>query len=201
MSARPAIRTFSSMTITTTRTSDLTASGVSVTTRRLSFVACALWLGVAASTAKWWEATDDWGLWYGIYSLLLGSAAALTAATAVSANWRGSTERMETLGVVLTGVAVCTTVIAWALPFWMLSIAVGYSVFAIEFPRQRRRLGLLAFAQVAGVAVLLAGNAARLGRSDEWGDHPVAGSASVATTALLTVAALILLARSPRRPA
>ena len=201
MAAQPAIRTFGNMTITTTGTPRLETPAVSVTTRRLSVVACVLWLGVAASTTKWWETIDDWRLWYGIYTLLLGSAAALTAATAISATWRGSTERMKTPGVALTGIAVCTTVIAWALPLWMVSIALGYSVLAIEFPRQRRRLGLLAFAQVAGVAVMLAGNAARLGPSDEWGDHPMAGSAAVTTTALLTVAALILLARSPRRSA
>ena len=46
---------------------------------------------------------------------------------------------------------------------------------------------------------MLVGKAARLGPSDEWGDHPVAGSAAVTTTALLTVGALILLARGPRR--
>ena len=138
MPAHGAIPTFNSMTITTTRSSGLDTPAVSVTTRRLSFVACVLWLGVAASTAAWWDTTDDWRLWYGIYSLLLGSAAALTAASAISAAWRGSTESMETPGVALTGIAVCTTVIAWALPLWMLSIAIGYVVFATEAPKQRR---------------------------------------------------------------
>ena len=168
-------------------------------TRRLSVVASILWLAVAASTAAWWDTPDDLRLWYGIYSLLLGSAAAVTAATAVSAAWRGSTNSMETPGVAFTGIAVCTTVVAWALPLWMLSIAIGYGVFAIETPKQRRGLALLALAQLAGLAVMLAGESVGVGPSDEWGDHPVAGSAAVTITALLTTGALIMLARGPRR--
>ena len=199
MPAQRLIPTFSSMTVSTTDSSRLDSPAMSVTTRRLAVVACVLWLGVAASTVAWWDPADSWRLSYGIYSLLLGSAAALTAATAISAAWRGSTASMETAGVALTAFAVCTTVVAWALPIWMFSIAIGYGVFAIEAPKQRRGLGLLALAELAGLAVLLAGNAADVGPSDEWGDHPVAGSAAITTTALMTTGALILLARGQRR--
>ena len=183
------------MTISATSLSGPDTRPMSVLTRKLSVAACVLWFGVAASTAAWWDPTDGWRLWYGVYSLLLGCAAAMTAAAAISAAWRGSRARMETAGVALTFVAVCTTVIAWALPLWMLSIALGFGVFAIEAPEHRRGLGLLAVAQLTGLAVMLAGEAVGVGPSDEWGNHPVAGSVAITTTALLTTAALILLAR------
>jgi hypothetical protein len=187
------------MTVSATASSSLDDPTMSVTTRRLSVVASSLWLAVAASTAAWWDTPDDWRLWYGIYSLLLGSAAAVTAATAVSAAWRGSTTSMETPGVAFTAIAVCTTVVAWALPLWMVSIAGGYGVFAREAPKQRPGLALLALAQLAGLAVLVAGESLGVGPSNEGGDHPAATSAAITITALLTTAALIQLARGPRR--
>ena len=88
-------------------------------------------------------------------------------------------------------IAVFSTLVAWALPFWMLSIGIGYGVFAMSAPQHRRDLAFLAVAQLAGVAVLLAGESLGVGPSDEWGDHPVAAVAAIMTTSLLTVLALI----------
>ena len=98
-------------------------------------------------------------------------------------------------------IAVFSTLVAWALPFWMLSIGIGYGVFAMSAPEHRRDLALLAVAQLAGVAVLLAGESLGVGPSDEWGDHPVAVTAAVMTTSLLTVVALIPTIRRPQRSA
>ena len=57
---------------------------------------------------------------------------------------------------------------------------------------------MLALAQLAGLAVTLVGEAAELGPTNDSGDHPYVLSAAIATTALLTALALVLLNRGPR---
>ena len=73
----------------------------------------------------------------------------------------------------------------------MLSIGIGYGVFAMPARQHRRDLALLALAQLAGVAILFVGESLGVGPSDEWDDHPVAVIAAIMTTSLLTVLALI----------
>ena len=149
----------------------------------------------------WWDSTDDWQVWYAVYSILLTSAAGVTAAVSISAVSNGASARRAGLGAALTVIAVFATLFAWALPLWMLSIGIGYGVFAMSAPEHRRHLALLAAAQIAGVAVLIAGESLGVGPSDEWGSHPIAGTAAIMTTSLLTVAALIQISHGPQRSA
>jgi hypothetical protein len=194
------------MSITTTISSTATPSSNldhparSVIMRRLSAVACVLWLGTAASTLRWWwDSTDDWESWYAVYVILLTSAAGATAAASISTVWNDSRGRMARLGAALTVIAVFSTLAAWALPFWMLLIGIGYGVFAMVVPEHRRHLAPLAVAQLAGVATLFVGESLGVGPSDEWDTHPVAVTAAVMTTSLLTVVALLPNTRRPKQ--
>jgi hypothetical protein len=181
-----------------------------VTTRRFSLVACALWLCVATSPALWWINTDDWLAFYTgsslvllssytVYSLVLLSAAAVTAAVSISVSRNALSAPVARLGVALTVIGVCTTIVAWALPFWMGSIALGYGVLAIGVPKHRRGLASLAVAQLLGLITVVVGTSVGIGTLDEWGDHPVAQSAGLATAALLTIGSLVLLTSDARR--
>ena len=86
-----AVRTVDRRTISTNPFSHSDHSARSMATSRLSLVACVLWLGVAASPVIWWLGTDRyWQIGYGIFSLVLSTAAASTACASIRVAWNGS---------------------------------------------------------------------------------------------------------------
>jgi hypothetical protein len=169
------------------------------TGRRLLPLACGLWIGVVAIATTTWNNAADWQMWYAAYTLILIAAVAVTAAIALSVARNGLRGPVAWVGVAATVIAVGTATVAWALPFWMGSIALGYAVLAIGVSKHRRGLAALAVAQLAGVLAVLVGEAVGIGTPDEWGDHPIAQLIGMMTVAVLTIGSLVVLLSDARR--
>ena len=194
-----AVRTVDSITMGTSPFADVEYPPSNMATSRLSLVASVLWLVVAASPATWWIRNDDhWQIGYGIFSLLLSTAAALTAGASIRLASNGSWGPVALLGAALTVIGVCSTLIAWASPVWMLGLGIGFGVFAIGAPEHRRVLARLAAAQFAGLAIVVAGEAVGVGAPYEQGTHLVTQAAGLVIAGLLTARASVLLAREAR---
>ena len=104
---------------------------------------------------------------------------------------------MRTAGLIVSGVGVAATIVAWALPLWMTLLGVGLAMVAsASAPRERRTVALLAAGQLIGMAALVAGIVAEVGQPDEYGDYPAAGGIALIVTAVVTIGALIELART-----
>jgi 4-amino-4-deoxy-L-arabinose transferase-like glycosyltransferase len=141
--------------------------------------------------------SDDWERPYALYTLGLVLGALLIVAAATSMTRQNARPRLRMVGLVICGLGVATTIVAWALPLWMTVLGAGLALLAIAAgPRQRRAVVALAGAQLAGLVALFAGIAAEVGQPDEYGDYPAAGGIALIVTAAVTVLALIDLARS-----
>ena len=180
-------------------TATIQSSTQRATGRRLVPLACGLWIAVVTMAAATTSNADDWQVWYAAYTLCLMAAAAATAAIAFIVAGKDVRGSVAWVGVAVTTIAVATTMVAWALPFWMSSIALGYAVLAIGVPAHRRGLAALAGAQLAGVLAVLVGEAVGIGTPDKWGDHPIAGAIGIMTVPVLTIAALVLLISDAHR--
>lgn len=170
------------------------------TVRRLASLAALAWIVVGGYGL--WEIVaedsgDDWETSYAIFSSALFLGTLLT----VAAVWIVSRDRertpMRTVGFVVCGVAVLSTVAAWALPLWMTLSAVGYGLIAASGMHPwRRAVALLSAAPLLGLAALFLGIAVEVGQQDEYGDHPAAFGIGTLVTAAVTVGALVQLGRS-----
>ncbi len=88
-------------------------------------------------------------------------------------------------------------VAAWALPLWMTLIAVSLVLFAVAAPPDMRpRLGIVAAAQIAGMAVMYVAVIAEVGRQDSYGDYPAAFGVGLVVTAVLSALGLASFART-----
>ena len=148
---------------------------------------------------------EDNGGWegpYTAYMLALVIGAALIVMTAAIATPPSvGRRRLRTAGLVVGGVGVLSTIVAWALPMWMTLLGIGLAmVAAAAGPRERRALFALAAAQALGFVALFAGIAAEVGETDSYGDYPAAGGIALVVTAVVTIAALVDYARSARTP-
>lgn len=167
--------------------------------RTLGVVAGAAWLVVAGSGLGWLTVdSDTWELPYMIYSLALLVAVAATVGLAAVASRGSGRPRLRMVGLALCGLGLAASIVAWALPLWMTILGVGLTTVAVaSAPRPHRGLVVLGAAQLAGLSVMFAALLAEVGPRDEWGDHPAAGALGVWVTVAVTIAGLVLLARSP----
>lgn len=160
------------------------------------------WLLTAIVGAN--DARVDDGEWesaYLLYSTFLMLAAVFTLVT-VLLNPQPS--RLRGLWIAGTAVGVLgllSAVVAWALPLWMVTIAVGYLLLAAADQDRPGPLLALAGAQFAGLIVTIVAIEAETGPADSYGDYPYASAWGIATTALLTCAALRWLVAIGRRSA
>jgi hypothetical protein len=171
------------------------------TRRTLAAIAGLAWLAVA-----WYgyrsTTVDDGDGWEGPYlvltiGLMIGAVLSVMAAAWLSR--QSGRRRLRTAGLIVSGVGVATTLVAWALPVWMTVLGVGLAMVATaSAPRQRKVVGLLAAGQLIGLVVLFAGIAIEVGEPDTYGDYPAAAGIALLVTAALTIGALAELTRTPR---
>ena len=172
------------------------------TVRTMTLAAGAAWLVVAASGVA--EAIaddgDDWELSYGIFTVALVIAAALSVAVAAGLTEEADRPKLRTAGLIVAALGgVFAVIAAWALPVWMFLLGVGFGLVAVAAPRGRRPLGLLATIQLAGIPVLIGGIEAEIGRRDSYGDYPAAGGIALGFVALATIGVLLYLMVERRR--
>jgi hypothetical protein len=165
--------------------------------RTMTLVAGAAWLIVAGSGVidGFVDYGDGWALPYTVFALALALGAALSLAVGAQATQESARPRLRMVALAVCALgAVLSFIGAWALPLWMAILGVGFAMLAAAaHPAQRRPLGLLAAGQLAGIAVLIVGIEAQLGRVDEYGDYPLAGGVAVFVVAVTAIAALLTL--------
>jgi hypothetical protein len=138
---------------------------------------------------------------YTLYMLALTIGAALIVAASARATQTAGRPRLRKAGLVVGGVGILATIVAWALPLWMTLLAVALTMVAVASgPRGRRAVAALAAGQVVGLVALFAGIAAEVGERDEYGDYPAAGGIALIVTAIVTIVALIELTRRSESP-
>lgn len=167
-------------------------------TRLLIFSAGLAWLVVAGSGIGLAvsDGSGDWELPYAIFSAALLVAGVLTVAIAERLTRQAYRPRLRMTGLIVSGLGVALSFVAWATPVWMTVFGVGFLVLAItSAPGERRALGMLGIAHLAGLAVLFAGIMAEVGWTDSYGDYPVAPAMAVVTTVVITIGALFVMAR------
>jgi hypothetical protein len=155
------------------------------------------WLVVAASEMMEGlvEYGDGWQAPYAVFTLALVVGAVLTVAIGAQATRESARPRLRMAGVAVSALgAVASFIGAWALPLWMTLLGAGFAMLAAAAgPASRRRLALLGVGQLAGIAVLIAGIEAEIGRVDEYGDYPLAGGVAVLFVAATAIVALLTL--------
>lgn len=165
--------------------------------RTMTLVAAAAWLIVAGSGIidGFVDYGDGWALPYTVFALALAVGAALSLAVGAEATRDSPRPRLRIAGLAVCALgAVLSFVGAWALPLWMTILGAGFAILAATaHPAQRRPLALLAAGQLAGIAVLIVGITAEVGRVDEHGDYPLAGGIAVLVVAATAIVALLTL--------
>lgn len=168
---------------------------------QLAVAAGAGWLGVGAF-GGWWSAIDDDngdGGVYFLFSIVLMLSAVLTVAAAWSCTKATDRRTMRVCGLVFGVIAVASTVVAWAGPLWMTTLAISLGVSAAAAPRSMRPgLTGIAVGHILGIVVAIAAVEAKVGRQDSYGDYPVALDLGVLAAAAGTVVGLALVARAAR---
>jgi hypothetical protein len=173
--------------------------------RTLVSIAAACWLvvggyGLAEVVAE--DAGDNWEIGYSIFAIALMLGAILTVAALWVVSNPSARPVLRSVGLVVCGLGVVTTFVAWALPLWMTVLAIGFALVAASgIPPWRRPVAALAAAQLLGMAALFIGITAEVGRVDEYGDYPAAFGIGLLVTAVATIASLYLLDRSLLAPA
>ena len=170
---------------------------MNASSRRMSVMAGVAWV-VAGGAGSWSSMfdSDDWELSYTIFTVALLVAACLTVMLAAAASQGTTRPALRRLGLIVGGLGVLSCGVgAWAVPLWTTLLGAGLAVLAWSSPGPARRaVAVLAGGQVAGVVVLIAGETAGIGRTDEWGNHPVAGIIGVAVIVAAAIAGLVMLA-------
>jgi hypothetical protein len=158
--------------------------GIAVPTRNtiragtFALAAAFFWVAAAASYG-WLRGSDDgdWQLGYGFFSIavLLGGILGLLAAVGVSKRL-GGLGALGMVGLVITGIGVVASMLAWFVPFWMGIQGIGLLVFGVAVlrtgiaPMWSTLFTSSGFA--LGVITFIVATAAELGDQDEWGDYP-----------------------------
>jgi len=170
------------------------------TVRPLILLAALGWLvvggyGVVEAIAE--DSGDGWEIGYGIFAISLMLASILTVVAVAAVTRRSERTVLRSIGLVVCGVGVASTLVAWALPLWMTLFAIGFAIVAASVSEgMRRPVAALAAAQIVGMAALFAGMAAEIGPVDEYGDHPVAFAIGIVVTAIGTLVSLYLVDRA-----
>ena len=164
----------------------------------LTGTAAIAWLVVASYGFNETKA-DDWP--YTLYMLALIIGAAFVVVAAVAATQTAPRRRLRLAGLVVSGVGILSTIVAWALPLWMALLGIGLATLAAASgPRARRAVAVSAAGQALGFVALFAGIAAEIGETDEYGDYPAASGIALIVTAIVTIVALVDYAKGGESP-
>ena len=169
----------------------------------LASVAGLAWLAVAGYGVLeiGVDSGDDWEGPYALFAVTLIVGAVLTVIAAAGLSKQGGRRRLRIAGLIVCGVGVAATLVAWALPLWMTVLGIGLAMTAIASgPRERRAVAIFAAGQLLGLAALFVGIAAEVGEPDSYGDYPAASGIALIVTAALTIGALAQLTRTSATP-
>jgi hypothetical protein len=166
----------------------------------ISLVAAGLWL-IAAVTYFLMILRDDdqgngWQVYYAIFSAALLAAGVLTVLTMIGVSRRsGGLGIAGMIGLVIAGLGVASSILAWAIPMWMGLLGIGLLVFggaALNNGTAPKRSTLLASSGfIIGVITFTILNLAKVGPVDSYGDRPVAWGIGGATGMIIVALGLI----------
>jgi hypothetical protein len=177
------------------------SGGIAVPTKNtiragtFALAAAFFWLAAAVVYGVGIEG-DDWQMGYLLFSIaiLLGGILGLLAAVGVSKRL-GGLGVTGMIGLVITGVGVVASIVAWAVPFWMGIQGIGLLVLGIAVLRSgiapKWSTVLVSSGFLLGVITFIAANAAELGDIDEWGDYPDAWALGGAVGMVIVAVGLI----------
>lgn len=158
------------------------------------------WIGVGIY-GVWQIAAEDagegWELPYAMFTvaLILATALSLVVGWTAGSDIARPTLRRCAVGVGALALA-SALMVAWALPLWMALIAVSLVLFAITAPPDTRTaLGIVAAAQIVGIAALYVAVIAEIGEQDSYGDYPAAFGVGLVVTGVFSVLGLATFAR------
>jgi hypothetical protein len=143
------------------------------------------------------DSGDDWEIRYSIFAISLMLASILTVLAIGVFSRSSERPALRSIGLVVCGLGVVTTFVAWALPLWMTVLAIGFALVAASGSGvSRRAVASLAAAQVVGMVALFVAIAAEVGPVDEYGDHPAAFGIGIIVTAVGTIVSLYQIDRA-----
>jgi hypothetical protein len=158
-----------------------------------ALAAAALWLIAAA---VWWLDYDDGHIGYMIFSAAVLTAGVLSLLTMIGVSKRlGGLGTFGIVGLIITGLGVLVSIIAWALPLWMGLQGVGMLIFGIAVltsdiaPKWATLLVSSGF--VIGTIAFFISSTAEVGEPDSYGDYVVAWQIAGAIGTVLLAAGLI----------
>ena len=165
-----------------------------ITAGTLALAASGLWLAVVAiylfalNFDREWDTTLYW-----VWSVVILAAGALTIVATLGLRQRhGTNGKLATVGLVILGLGVVASFIAWAIPGWMLIQGVGMLLIflAVRSTGLAPRMYSLAYGSgmLIGVAVYGVLTLMEAGTPDQYGDYPVAWGWGI-TVGLVIVAA------------
>lgn len=173
--------------------------GIAVPTRNtiragtFALAAAALWL-FAATSYVLGDALDNWNdVDYYIFSAAVLVAGVLGLLAMIGVGKRlGGLGTIGMVGLIITGLGVLVSILAWAVPVWMGVQGVGMLVFGIAVLRSniapKWATLLVSSGFVIGTIAWYIGVAAEVGERDSYGDYPVAFQiATVLGTVLVAV--------------
>jgi hypothetical protein len=165
-------------------------------TQPTAVLAAASWLVVGGYGAREAAEAGGWLATYRLFAVALAVASVLTVAAVGSSTGRPARPRLHTAGLAVAGFGVVTTLVAWALPLWMVVLGAGIALIAAATTRRERAATIaLAVAPFVGLATLIVAIEAEIGSRDEYGDYPAAIGIALVVTAVGMIGALLAFAR------
>jgi hypothetical protein len=139
---------------------------------------------------------NGWQVYYAIFSAALLAAGVLTVLTMIGVSRRsGGLGIAGMIGLVIAGLGVASSILAWAIPMWMGLLGIGLLVFggaALNNGTAPKRSTLLASSGfIIGVITFTILNLAKVGPVDSYGDRPVAWGIGGATGMIIVALGLI----------
>lgn len=165
-------------------------------TQPTALLAAASWLVVGGHGAREAAEAGGWLASYHLFAVALAVASVFTVAAVGSSTGPPARPRLHTAGLAVAGFGVVTTLMAWALPLWMVVLGAGVALIAAATSRRERAATIaLAVAPFVGLATLIVAIEAEVGSPDEYGDYPAAIGIALVVTALGMIGSLLAFAR------
>ncbi len=149
-----------------------------------AFVSAGLWLVTAGLYVLMVVFDNQWQLYYALFSATLIAAGVLGLLTMFGVGRRlGGLGVIGTVGLGITGLGVAVSIIAWAVPLWMVVQGTGHLVFGSAVLRRgaapKQGTLLASSGLIIGAIVFLVLNLAEIGWRDSYGDYPLAWALGV----------------------
>ncbi len=139
---------------------------------------------------------SDWQVYYMIFSAALLVAGVLGVLAMIGVNRRhGGLGVLGMVGIGITALGVASSVLAWAVFFWMAIQGIGYLIFGIAVLRRdvapRLSTVLVSGGLAVGFIAFVIANILEVGRRDSYGDYPVAWAIGAVVGSVLLAIGLL----------